>query len=159
VSRVKPLWYVDADTLGLAHVLIRARPDVTFPGDDGERHKKSWRLPPCVITDPATHDDIWIPSVAQAGMGIITRDKHIAMRTAEINEVIRSGARMFAIASAEQLTIWDQLCIVVEQWEHLERAAQEDGPYIYALTRTSMSKIDLEAARRGALLHGRRLAQ
>jgi hypothetical protein len=30
-------WYVDADTLGLAHVLIRARPDVTFAEDDGTR--------------------------------------------------------------------------------------------------------------------------
>jgi len=150
---VKPLWYVDADTLGLAHVLIRARPDVTFPGDDGERHKKSWRQPPCVITDPASHDDVWIPAVARAGMAIITRDKHIAMRTAEINEVILSGARMFAITSSDQLTIWDQLTIVVEQWQQLERAAAEEGPYIYSVTRTAMSKIDLEAARHGALTH------
>ncbi|HEY2077980.1 MAG TPA: hypothetical protein VGH53_16740 [Streptosporangiaceae bacterium] len=104
-----------------------------------------------MITDPATHDDVWIPAVAKAGMAIITRDKHIAMRTAEINEVIDSGARMFAITSPGQLTIWDQLTIVVEQWQHLERAAQEDGPYIYSLTRTAMSKIDLEAARHGAL--------
>jgi len=141
---VKPLSYVDADTLGLAHVLIRARPDVTFPGDDGERHKKSWRLPLWVITDPASHDDVWIPAVARAGMAIITRDKHIAMRTAEINEVIRSGARMFAITSSDQLTIWDQLTIVVEQWQQLERAAAEEGPYIYSVTRTAMSESTLK---------------
>lgn len=83
---MKPAWYVDADTLGLAHVLVRARHDVTFPGDDGVRHRKAWRMDPCIINDPATHDNAWIPAVAQAGMAIITRDKHIAMRTAEINE-------------------------------------------------------------------------
>ena len=65
---MEPLWYVDADTLGLAHVLARARPDVTYPGDNGVRHKKSWQLRPCIIADPAMHDDQWIPTVARAGM-------------------------------------------------------------------------------------------
>ena len=36
---------------------------------------------------------------------------------------------------------------MVSQWEQMERAAQEDGPYIYSVTRTAMSKIDLNAAR------------
>jgi PIN like domain len=100
---VEPLWYVDADTLGLAHVLARARPDVTHPGDNGVRHKKSWRLPPCIISDPAMHDDEWIPAVSRAGMAIITRDKHIATRTAEKNEVIAASARMFAITTPGNL--------------------------------------------------------
>ncbi len=30
-------WYIDADTLGVAAILVRARPDITFPGDTGER--------------------------------------------------------------------------------------------------------------------------
>jgi integrase len=47
---VEPLWYIDADTLGLAHVLARARPDVTYPGDNGVRHKKIWRDHGLVIT-------------------------------------------------------------------------------------------------------------
>jgi hypothetical protein len=145
---MKPLWYVDADTLGLAHVLIRARPDVTFPGDNGVRHRASWCMPPCVISDPATHDDKWIPAVTKAGLAIITRDKHIATRTAEINEVIATRARMFAITTPENLHTWDLLTIVVGQWQRLELAAQEDGPYIYSVTRTTMSKIDLKPAPR-----------
>jgi hypothetical protein len=144
---VNPRWYVDADTLGLAHVLIRARRDVTFPGDSGERHQESWRLPACVISDPATHDNVWIPTVAGAGLAIITRDSRIATRTAEINEVVAAGARMFAITSPEQLYTWDLLTVVVSQWDQMERAAQEDGPYIYSVTRTGMSKIDLQVAR------------
>jgi hypothetical protein len=140
---VEPLWYVDADTLGLAHVLARARPDVTYPGDNGVRHKKSWRLPPCIISDPAMHDDEWIPTVSRAGMAIITRDKHIATRTAEKNEVIAASARMFAITTPGNLRTWDLLCVLVPQWERIERAAQDAGPYIYSVTRHTMSKIDL----------------
>lgn len=143
---MKPLWYVDADTLGLAQVLIRARPDVTFPGDDGVRHKKAWNIPPCLISDPATHDNVWIPAVAKAGLAIITRDVHIARRTAEINEVISARARMFAITSSENLQTWDLLAIAVARWQDFELAAQEDGPYIYSVSRSMMSKIDLQAA-------------
>jgi hypothetical protein len=145
---VNPRWYIDADTLGLAHVLIRARQDVTYPGDAGDRHTESWRLPPCVISDPATPDNVWIPAVARAGLAIITRDRHIATRTAEINEVMAAQARVFAITSPERLHTWDLLTIVVSQWERLEQAAREDGPYIYGVTRTAMSKIDLDAPRR-----------
>ena len=62
--------------------MVRARPDVTFPGDNGVRHKMAGRIPPCVISDPATHDDKWI-ATTQAGLAIISRDKRIASRTAE----------------------------------------------------------------------------
>ena len=140
---MKPRWYIDADTHGPAHVLIRARPDVTFPGDDGARHRAAWRLPPCVISDPATRDDLWIPAVAHAGLAIITRDKHIATRTAEKTEVLAAAARMFAITTPGNLRTWDLLAIVVAQWERLETAAQEPGPCIYSVTRSTMSKIDL----------------
>jgi len=139
---VKPRWYVDADTLGLAHVLIRARPDVTYPGDDGIRHRPAWCMPPCVVSDPATRDDVWIPLAASAGMAIITRDKHIATRTAEKAEVLAASARMFAITTPGNLRTWDLLAVVVAQWEKLESAALEPGPYIYSVTRSAMSKID-----------------
>jgi hypothetical protein len=144
LTEVKPRWYVDADTLGLAHVLIRARPDVTFPGDDGIGHRPAWRMPPCVVSDPPTRDDLWIPLVASAGLAIITRDKHIATRTAEKAEVLAASARMFAITAPGNLRTWDLLAVVVPQWERLEAAAQEPGPNIYSVTRSGMSRIDLD---------------
>lgn len=140
---VKPLWYVDADTLGLAHVLIRARRDVTFPGDDGKRHTAGWSMDPCVISAPDTADEVWIPTVTRAGMAIITRDKHMATRTAEKDQVLAAGARMFAITSRENLDLWGLVEVVVTQWRKIEEAAREPGPYIYSVTRTTMDKIDL----------------
>jgi hypothetical protein len=140
---VKPKWYVDADTLGLAHVLARARPDVTFPGDDGVRHKKSWHIPPCIISDPATPDDEWIPAVTQQGLAIISRDKHIASRAAEKAAVLRAGARMFAITSPGNLRTWDLLGVVIARWAELESTAERPGPYIYAVTIGGMHELDL----------------
>ena len=54
-------WYVDADTLGLARILIQVRRDVTFPGDDGQRSTARSSQPPSPVKDRATPDDIWIP--------------------------------------------------------------------------------------------------
>ena len=79
-KKPQPRWYVDADTLGLAHVLIRARPDVTYCGDQGERRKQEWTIDPCVIQQTETTDEVWIPTVTKAGLAIITRDKHIETR-------------------------------------------------------------------------------
>jgi hypothetical protein len=136
-------WYIDADTLGLARILVQVRPDVTFPGDDGVRRRKVWNLNPCLITATGTDDDIWIPKVTKAGLAIITRDRHIQERTAEKDAVIAAGARMFAITTYEQLDNWGLLEVVVSQWREMEEAAEEPGPYIYSLTRTGMTKIDL----------------
>ena len=52
---------------------------------------------------------------------------------------------MFAVTSTGTLRVWDQLEIVVVQWRNMEEAAKERGPYIYAVTRTGLSKIDLTA--------------
>jgi hypothetical protein len=136
-------WYVDADTLGLAHVLVQVRRDVTFPGDDGLRSKPLWNLPPCVIERTDTDDDVWIPTVTRQDLAIITRDKKIESRTAEKDAVVAARARMFAITSDENLDNWGLLEIAATQWRAMERAAQEPGPYIYSMTRTSLRKIDL----------------
>lgn len=143
VKQVKPCWYVDADTLGLAHVLVRARRDVTFPGDDGKRHSKRWEIDPCVIQETATDDEVWIPAVTRQGLAIITRDKHIQTRTAEKDQVLKAGARMFAVTSEEKLDTWGLIEVVVPQWRKMEEATEQPGPYIYSVTRTSMRKIDL----------------
>jgi hypothetical protein len=136
-------WYVDADTLGLAKVLVEVRRDVTFPGDDGRRTRTRWSLPPSPVQDTATPDDVWIPAVARAGLAIITRDRRIETRTSEINAVVSSRARMFAITSDEQLDNWGLLEVVVTQWRHLESAAEEPGPFIYAVTRSGLRRLSL----------------
>lgn len=56
-------WYLDADTLGLAHILARARPGVTSPGDDASGTYRT-RGP----------DIDRIPVVSAAGLAVLMRD-------------------------------------------------------------------------------------
>lgn len=49
-------YYVDADTLGLAHVLAQIRPDVTSPGDPGGEVRKR-RRPSSPITSTDIPDE------------------------------------------------------------------------------------------------------
>jgi PIN domain-containing protein len=72
--------------LGLAKLLVQVRNDVTYPGDPGGVLHKRQR-PACVITDPGTHDSVWIPQVAAKGLLIVTRDRNIQDNRAEIAAV------------------------------------------------------------------------
>lgn len=136
-------WYLDADTLGLAHILVRARPDVTFPGDDGARHKSRWQLPPCVVQDRSAPDVDWIPAVSVAGLAVITRDNKILSRRRELDTVLASRAKLFAITGATPLSAWRQLEIVVRQWDAMEGAREDDGPFVYLVSRTRITRADL----------------
>jgi PIN like domain len=98
VSRIKPAevrYYVDADLLGLGHVLAGLRSDVTYPGDTGVVIHKRQR-PPCPITSPAVKDSEWIPSGRAGGWLILTRDRHIREHRLKIGGLVfgkRKGRR------------------------------------------------------------------
>jgi len=140
-------WYVDADTLGLAHILAQVRPDVTYCGDSGERRKFP-DLPACEIQDTETDDAVWIPTVTRAGLAIITRDIHIWRRIHEKDVVLSCAAQVFCITSPGQLDNWGLLEVVATQWREMEKRAGNPGPYMYSVTRTRLSSIDLTNRRR-----------
>jgi len=97
---------------------------------------KNFLRPACPIADPATKDPHWIPIAADAGWLIVTRDRHIQTKRAEINAVRDSGARMVNLASADAKTTWDQLEVLMTRWREIEALIEEDGPFIYEVSRT-----------------------
>jgi hypothetical protein len=135
-------FYIDADVLGLAKILVTIRSDVTYPGDPGgvvhRRHR-----PPCPITRTDTPDEIWIPETARRNWLIITRDSRIQHHRAEIEAVRTSGARMIALAGPEAGGTWQQLETLMSQWRAIERRLEEPGPFIYMATRTTLRPVDL----------------
>jgi len=135
-------FYLDADILGLAKLLTKLRPDMTYPSDPGGIVHKQIR-PPCPITDVATKDGVWIPECSRQGWLIITRDSRIQSHTVEMDAVRTFKARMIALASADAKTTWDQLEVFMIQWRAIERCLQQDGPFIYSATRTTMKSIQL----------------
>jgi hypothetical protein len=134
-------FYFDADVLGLAKVLAPLRPDVTYPGDPGaEIHRR--QRPACPIA-PKAKDHEWIPVVAAAGWLIVTRDRHIQRRPAQLQAVAESGAKMIALEPADAGTTWAQLELVMMQWRNIEAKVDEPGPFIYAASRSRLRPIDL----------------
>jgi hypothetical protein len=135
-------FYVDADLLGLAKLLAGLRVDVTYPGDRGAVIKRRHR-PACPITSPRVSDTVWLPTVANAGWLIITRDRHIQDHRAEIAAVRDNAAKMVALAGADAVDTWAQLEIVMSNWRTIELLAEEPGPFIYTATRTSLRPVQL----------------
>ncbi len=133
-------FYVDADLLGLAHILVKARSDVTYPGDPGGANRDGSRRPPCPITSPSVLDPDWLPIVSSLGWLIITKDRKIKGRPAEVNAVREHGGRMVALRGAKSKTLWGQLELIVPAWSKLEDLSTEPGPFIHRLTGTGLTR-------------------
>lgn len=136
-------YYVDADVLGLAKILVQVRGDVTYPGDPGGPVKGGRVRAPCTITQVDTDDEIWIPETARQGWLVITRDRHIQDHRAEIEAVRSSGARMVNLAGEEAIGTFAQLEVLMSQWRRVTSLLDEQGPFIYSLTRTKLRRIEL----------------
>jgi hypothetical protein len=136
-------FYIDADTLGLAHVLAALRADVTYPGDPGAVIKGRVR-PACPVVTPATPDPEWIPAVTRRRWLIVTRDRQIRHHRAEIGAARTYGARLVALSGEEAQGTFAQLEIVMCQWRAIEKLLDLDGPFIYTATRTRLDQVDLD---------------
>lgn len=136
-------FYIDADLLGLAKLLCFIRSDFTYPGDPGAVIKRRER-PPCIITSAAATDPAWIPQVAAEGWLIVTRDRHIQQRLAEINAVRDHGAKMINLAGEDAGDPWGQLEVFMTRWREIEPLAEQAGPFIVVVTRRGkLRPIDL----------------
>ncbi len=141
-------FYLDADTLGLAHVLVTIRGDVTYPGDPGGKYKRLVR-PACPITRPKTPDSEWLPVVAQHGWLVITRDQNLRNKTVEMESILRHGAKVVTIVNARRykgveppkLDVFRQLRILLTHWDDVEGLLDVPGPFIYDVSPTGIHKI------------------
>lgn len=88
-------------------------------------------------------DLVWIPETARQEWLIITRDRHIQGHRAEIDAVRSNGARMINLAGDDAVGTFAQLEALMCQWRRIEAALEEDGPFIYSVTRTTMRRLQL----------------
>lgn len=128
-------FYVDADVLGLAKILVQLRSDVTYPDDPGGTIHKRQR-PACPVS-PHDKDRVWIPQVAAHGWVIITRDSAIQRYRAELTAVRENNARMVTLAGRDATTTWAQLELLMTQWRAIEQLTRQSGPFVYSATRTA----------------------
>lgn len=137
-------FYVDADLIGLGKLLVQVRRDVTYAGDPGGLGIDKRPRPPSPI-QPGAKDEVWIPRIAQEGWIVITKDRHMEVRPAERDLIIASSARHVRIQGPptkekRKLRKWDQLEILIRQWDGIERLVDEPGPWIYSASRTRLRR-------------------
>lgn len=133
-------WYFDADTIGVGRVLAAAGVRATWPGDDGTRRGRA-HLTPSPIDRTDIADEVWIEEVTRAGMTIITRDRRIASRTSEVDAVIASRARVFALTVSGDNDLWRLVRLVATRWPEIEQKALEPGPFVMSVTWTGIRQV------------------
>jgi hypothetical protein len=128
-------FYVDETSLGLGKVLEIARHDVIHCG-----HRLIPECPHGILGID------WIPLVAARGLVVITLDKHIRTRPAELSAFRDGGLRAFFIGPKDNDNTWSQLALVVKYWNTMERAIHDNplGPWLKALTQTGLKDLRLE---------------
>lgn len=133
-------FYVDADLLALGKSLVQARYDVTYPGDPGDRNRGR---PSCPVTDPDAKDPVWIPIVGDLGWVVISRDRTISRKPAEVAGVKAHRVRMVVLDTRRDPSTWGELGIVVAQWSNIEELTTTAGPHVALATRTTFRPLPI----------------
>ena len=128
-------FYVDEDSIGLAQILAPLRNDLTYPGDLGGR-----RRAPSPIA-PGTKDPVWLPIIGPLGWLVVTRDRRLRDKPAELAAIQEHQLKVATIRSREQLDKFELLEVTMCRWRDLEKWARLPGPFVYEITRTSTKKI------------------
>lgn len=117
------MYFADENALGLGKLLRReGRDDVVYPGHED--------LPNVPL---GTLDLDWMPIVAARGLVVITRDKHIRTRPAELRAYVEHGVRSVWIGAKRDLTAQDQLALLLRYEARLKREIIKRGPGPWAL--------------------------
>jgi hypothetical protein len=127
-------FFVDETSLGLGKALAIARKDVVHTGH------------PLVPEAPlGALDTEWIPAIAQLSLAVISRDRHIRSKPAELALLRDSGLRVFWIAGKRDLGTWNALSRLVRRWEDIEAIVQTrgGGPWFMSVNERSVVEIAL----------------
>jgi hypothetical protein len=125
-------FYVDETSMGLGKAMALLRRDVVHPG-----HR---RLPQ---VRPGTKDPDWMPVVAALGLIVISRDRHIRSKPAELAAFHAARLRAFWIGGRKDLSNWDSLARLIRHWGAMEDVIVDRGagPWFYAVNEGAFSEI------------------
>ena len=125
-------FFFDESALGVGKALAIARTDVIHAGH------------PLIPEVPlGTLDPDWIPAVAERGLAVVARDRHIRTKPAELAQLREHQLRVFWIAGKKDLSSWGYLVRLVRRWNDIERElrAREKGPWFIAIDDGSVHEL------------------
>lgn len=135
-------FFVDETSLPVGRALAAVRGDVVHPG-----HRRIKDLVPVGTLDP-----VWMEVIGKMGLVVISRDRHIKTKPAELDAYRAHSLRAFWIAGDKDMPNWENLDRVVRSWPEIERIIKErgPGPWFYGLYGTRVSEIPLRPPPRPA---------
>ena len=74
---------------------------------------------------PDTDDVDWLPEIGRRGWYLVTRDKRIARKPAEIRALRQAGVGAFVFTQQKDPLLWDWVETVVKRWAELKRWAND----------------------------------
>ncbi len=126
-------YFVDNDLTAVAKALAAVRDDVVYPGYGSHG------------IEPETLDPAWLPIVGRLGLVVITRDKHIRYRPAEVKALVENSVRAFVMTGAGNMSSFDTLRLLLHHWERMDEvvAARGAGPWMWSVTRGGVAPLKL----------------
>lgn len=117
------MYFTDENMLGLGKLLRRSgRVDVLYPGHEDLREV------------PRGADDLdWLPIVGQRALIVISRERRIRTRPAELRAYHEHGVRSVWIGAKQDLGPHEQLELFLRHEERLKREIVKRGPGPWAL--------------------------
>ncbi len=128
-------FFVDENILGVGKSLAIARDDAIHTGH------------PLIPEVPVgTLDTDWIPAVAARNLVVISRDKAIRTKPAEIALLRAHDLRIFWIARKKDRGTWGNLVLLVRRWEEIESivANRGPGPWFMAMGESRISEFAVQ---------------
>lgn len=137
-TEVDPRFFVDETSLAVGRALALVRGDVLHPG-----HR---RMPEVPI---GADDTVWLTAVATRNLVVISRDRHIRTKPAELDAFHGLSVRAFWIAGKRDLGNWENLSRLVRAWALLEAIIEDrgPGPWFYEINLASIREIPLTRVR------------
>lgn len=132
-----PVYFTDENALGLGKLLQRSgRDDILYPG-----HPHLLQIP------LGTPDLEWMPVVGAQGLIVLTRDRRIRTRPAELSAYREAGVRSVWIGAKQDLRPQDQMQLFLRHEERLRREIIKlgPGPWALALTLAGVRPLNLKA--------------
>lgn len=122
-QRVAPVYFTDENTLGLGKLLRRSgREDVRYPG-----HEELPEVP------RGTDDQDWLAVVGALGFIVLSRERRIRSRPAELRAYHEYGVRSVWIGAKQDLGPQQQLKIFLQHEARLKREIVKRGPGPWAV--------------------------
>lgn len=134
-----PVYFTDENTLGLGKLLRRSgRDDVVYPG-----HEDLAEVP------LGTLDLDWMPVVAQRDLVVLTRDRRIRTRPAELRAYSELGIRSVWLGAKQDLGPRDQLELFLKHEARLQREIikRGGGPWALAMNSSGVRPLYLRGER------------